>query len=172
MKKALGVTMLMVTVIGLSLVVAANSAWVGDLVLQDKRIGCCPLPGLSISRSLSDADTFCVSVTRLCCANEAWLYLIVDGNLVIDVKKIHCGGCYALTVPSRYNQGHLRFGCQTVTVVLSTTKLFDLPGRYGLVGQSNFLGYACCDAIAVRQATFMTRACCQSCCCCMGCCCP
>jgi len=171
MKKAVVVALAFLLV--LSAYALANQVRIGDLVLQDKGVGCCaPLPQISISQVPCKTGQLYIDVSCLGYCQEAWIYFIVDGNLLVNALKIHQNGCYSMVVVSRYNEGHLRLGWQTITIVLSSKKLFDVSAQYGLLGQNNFLGYSFCDFVVVRQASLLIKQCYQPCCCWCNPCCP
>jgi hypothetical protein len=166
MKRCLVVSLALVLV--LTAVAWAGSVQIGDFVLQDQANQGCWKSCLdaTITKGPCEAGTFVINVRGLGFCQTAYMYVVVDGNQLIAWRQILRNGDFLIPVPSRYNDGKGTFhlGYQTVVLVLSTTRLFNVAGQYETLGSCNFLGYPPCGFVTIKSFSLYTRDCCQPCC--------
>jgi len=169
MKRCLVVSLL-VAVLVLTVVATANSVPIGDFVLQDQANQGCWRSCLytTITKDPCETGTFVVNVKGLGFCEQAYWYIILDGNQMISGRQIQRNGDFIVPVPSRYNDGRGTFhlGYQTVTLILSSTRLFNVAGQYETLGSWNFLGYPPCGFVTIKSFSLYTKNCCQTCCFC------
>lgn len=149
----------------------ADRVRIGGLILQDQAYqgNCCWTSCLkaTIEKGPCEAGTFTINVSGLGFCQKAYMYIILDGTQMIAWRQLERNGAFLIPVPSIYNngQGTLHLGYQTVVVILSSAKLFDVAGQFETVGAHNFLWYTCCGFLSVKQIILYTRDCCFCCCC-------
>jgi hypothetical protein len=165
-----GLVVSLALVLVLTAVTWAGSVQIGDFTLQDQANQGCWRSCLdaTITKGPCETGTFTLTVRGLGLCEQAYWYIILDGNQLISWRQIQRNGDFLIPVPSRYNdgQGTFHLGYQTVTLILSTTRLFGIAGQYETLGSWNFLGYPRCGFVAIESFSLFSKDCCQRCCFC------